>query len=728
MILPILTQAQAFDTQTYVYGGKYYNMTPSEWAAFLRAQPPVRGATPEEIAEFQRQARIEGQKFIESERLQAAKMGLKPPPVEVAGGVAKDTESILSRSLQWGSKVLPWAGKTLRFGGPPAVVGGTLYTGYEYYDASKGVSFTIGGRAESACQLIGFARDTEDFTKCANSIADQLNKGISPADVMLPKDLKVPSQTSSVATTPVATPAAAPTATAPPVAAPVAGQAAPARAATQTAANVSNYQKAIELCDKKGLKSEEAITKCQIDTEKRLNVGKLPATRPVNTSGIVDNNYQKAVKYCDTQGLKTEEDITQCQIDAEKRFNAGTSAAVRQQIESPTYQWYGSPEKCTDWYPDDQRLFDNCVKGGSQGKTFSTISSQGWQAQLDACGPDSSCQDGVINRMNSNALKQQDDRIKAKNDADYARRLDVYCKGDSECIQREMEAQDDQGVQGAFLPDASREAAKLQESQQKALESGVVPPGYWDPKGPYPRGAEDMYVRPEDTPRNFTQGSFLSDVSKFFSNLFGGGGTETKAPAIQRSSAPAYSSPFPPDADNLWTAPAGPSESFIRRWFGGGQAETWQAPASSRTEKYLEQYQWETAEDINEAETGRFNLSEYNAMQTEPVIEVPLESPDVWLKNRPQLVPDDLDTYRNTEPTGSTQQISGPFDYAPAEIEASDQSSYTGPHGQYSVAVPFSNELFNQSLAASAFGAFLLKDKEDNIPARGAREPYGHGL
>lgn len=50
------------------------------------------------------------------------------------------------------------------------------------------------------------------------------------------------------------------------------------------------------------------------------------------------------------------------------------------------------------------------------------------------------------------------------------------------------------------------------------------------------------------------------------------------------------------------------------------------------------------------------------------------------------------------------------------------------PTRQFSTAVPFSGELFNQSLAAGAFGAFLLKDKQKDAPARPAREPFGNGL
>ncbi|HEY4514243.1 MAG TPA: hypothetical protein VJH69_02865 [Candidatus Paceibacterota bacterium] len=306
-----------------------------------------------------------------------------------------------------------------------------------------------------------------------------------------------------------------------------------------------------------------------------------------------------------------------------------------------------------------------------------------------------------------------------------------------------VQKESSQGISSSIFPDASTEAARLQGTHQQALENTVVPPGYWDPNGPYPLGADDKILGQEPVPPAEGLSYYTNGISNFFKGLFGSGasspGSRSSEPAYDSNSSrnvvPGPSSPFPSDAEARQESdPNAPNSikaitDFFSswRWFSDSNTDT--TPLFDANKEYADGI-------YKEAPLNAFNDDEFGpavgswVRQNEPV-ENPTfieYDPDTnylrpEIEALPVLYPDDSSQIIQTNigPTSIwDQRIEGFIlgdDQSETLWKAQDNSlctdcdsSYAEPAQHYS-AVPFSEELFNQSLVASAFGAFLLKSK-----------------
>ena len=387
----------------------------------------------------------------------------------------------------------------------------------------------------------------------------------------------------------------------------------------------------------------------------------------------------------------------------------------------PANQWYGTISQCADWYPDDVAVYDSCIRGGKAGLNTTNLSGErsspiggfrsqlskdtNWQEQLDRCGTNNTCRDNVLNALD----KSYELPAKGYNiDTEYQRILRERYEGDPDRIQRAMEEAEGQGVQGTFRQlNAATEAGRLQQPQTQALEN-VVPPGYWDPNGPYARGADDKILGQEPVPPAEGLSYYTNGISNFFSSIgsglsrfFGGGGS---TPTSNESSVTPSTEPF------NWARqyPGGyPGTTFRGKpidAYGvvegdepinplGEPASLLPTPTQGATEI------WWTLDDSVQPTTGL----------DEDLIGI--QPGPTWTEVLTPITPETQgDPVLDQLPPPVFEpnyQWGGPDDY---DNWPWDQGN-AGPTRQYSVAVPFSEELFNQSLVASAFGAFLLKSK-----------------
>ena len=377
----------------------------------------------------------------------------------------------------------------------------------------------------------------------------------------------------------------------------------------------------------------------------------------------------------------------------------------------PANQWYGTISQCADWYPDDVAVYDSCIRGGKVGLNTTNLfgdrngsiggfgsqlsKDTNWQEQLDRCGTNNTCRDNVLGAMDKafqvSVAPSIDPQLKAFCD-EAADKADCF----------------DNPSKYGWFTNSAIESERLNRAQREALEN-VSTIGCWDPNGPFPIGADDKIcgaVEPQPPKEGisfYTTGisNFFSSIGSGLSRFFGGGGS---TPTSNESSVTPSTEPF------NWARqyPGGyPGTTFRGKpidAYGvvegdepinplGEPASLLPTPTQGATEI------WRTLDDSVQPTTG---LDEDligiqpGPTWTEVLTPITPETQgDPVLEQLPPPV---------FEPN---YQWGGPDDY---DNWPWDQGN-AGPTRQYSVAVPFSEELFNQSLVASAFGAFLLKSR-----------------
>lgn len=674
LVLPRTSSAAVTYTAPYQYG------PPVTGSLSFPTRPPVTYTVPYQFG-------APGSIPVESIPVEPVTYSRLPAGTAVLEGAAEEA-SIGSRAMSVGSKALSWinenpvsrfivrnpvarfvAGKVL----VPLGVAETAYTGYLFYDASRGVSFGNGGKAESACEMMGFVRDSTDFEKCSNDIAKQLNEGKDPTEVTLtglrpPAATQPPGQLTGAAAAPVP----------------------PAAGASRVA-------------------QDDAVNYCKTRED----------IKPGVAFGDCVDDYVKNKGFNNSLGTE----LTPEQQDKLRR-------------------------SCAYEYPGDTAQIDECTIAGG-GTPSEAVDTSKWYMGSSDLAPINLPPD--VNDPWSPGYRVNGSVVGTLQQKNGVIPIDFF---------------DPRRFKSSPANVPVEERGHNASPQDNARIMGSGPQWVTDSYG-NPTNATwgDTWPPPVVTPQSQSSGNIFTDIGNLFSRLFGGGGSAKPTPSA------AVSYPVTDYQKGLTSFPLQPtpSDTSQQQITGSSRPPTHQDVAQFCEDKYgngTDKYSmnnyincYETLigsagvqTDQSQGQSGQWQLYKVGGAAVTPTPQDAVQSDAYGGTVSPRFpnandeqerldqsgfmnagfvipqgrgyVPDysDPPTQPGTN-QGPVQHVVQPVDQWQeqptngsgwwGDFWNSEGGSipYNGQTRQFSTAVPFSNTLFRQSLAASAFGAFFSGEK-----------------